>query len=101
MLHACITKDFVLQKVQIMQDNISCDARMHHKRLCFAYHRIQNEAQGEESIPTFFLHRHANRPYHIDYAFAAPERIRDCHIETSTNWLAISDHRPLILEIED
>ena len=69
--------------------------------LCSAYHHIQNEAQGEESIPTFFLHRHADKSYHIDYAFVAPERIRDCHIETTTNWLAISDHRPLILEIED
>ena len=69
--------------------------------LCSAYHHKQNEAQGEESIPTFFLHRHANKPYHIDYAFVSPERIRDCYIETTTNWLAISDHRPLILEIED
>ena len=69
--------------------------------LCSAYHHIQKEAQGEESIPTFFLHRHADRPYHIDYAFASPERIRHCYIETSANWLAISDHRPLILEIEE
>ena len=51
--------------------------------------------------PLFFLHRHADKSYHIDYAFVTPERIRDCYIETTTNWLAISDHRPLILEIED
>lgn len=69
--------------------------------LCSAYHHQQNEEQGKESTPTFFLHRHADKPYHIDYAFVAPERLRDCYIETSENWLALSDHCPLILEIED
>lgn len=69
--------------------------------LCSAYHHRQNEEQGEESTPTFFLHRHADKPYHIDYAFVAPEHIRDCYVEISAHWLALSDHRPLVLEIKD
>lgn len=68
--------------------------------LCSAYHHQQHEEQGQESTPTFFLHRHPDKPYHIDYAFVAPERIRDCYIETSEKWLTLSDHRPLVLEIE-
>ncbi len=69
--------------------------------LCSAYHHQQKEEQGKESTPTFFMHRHADKPYHIDYAFVAPERIRNCYIDTSANWLTFSDHRPLVLEIED
>ena len=69
--------------------------------LCSAYHHQQKEEQGKESTPTFFMHRHADKPYHIDYAFVAPERIRNCSIDTSANWLTFSDHRPLVLEIED
>lgn len=69
--------------------------------LCSAYHHQQNEPQGLETTPTFFLHRHFDKPYHIDYAFVSPERIRNCYVETSVNWLSLSDHRPLILEIDD
>lgn len=34
------------------------------------YHHQHKEAQGEETTPTFFLHRNTNKPYHIDYIFA-------------------------------
>lgn len=68
--------------------------------LCSAYHHHQNEEQGEETTPTFFLYRHEHRSYHIDYAFVAPERIRSCHIDTDAEWLALSDHRPLVLDID-
>lgn len=35
------------------------------------YHIYWNEKQGEESQPTFFLHRKIEKPYHIDYIFGS------------------------------
>lgn len=93
-------KSYCLRQVACVRVNDSFDL-LADAGLCSAYHHQQNEEQGKESTPTFFLHRHADKPYHIDYAFVAPERLRDCYIETSEHWLALSDHCPLILEIED
>lgn len=61
------------------------------------YHYINNEKQGEESMPTFFLHKNELKPYHIDYAFVSDDLITDCHIEIGKreDWMDVSDHIPL------
>jgi exonuclease III len=65
------------------------------------YHRVTNEAQGSESIPTFFLQRNLSKLYHIDYAFLSHDLIEGSDIEVgrSSDWLSVSDHMPLILDI--
>ena len=35
------------------------------------YHSHFGESQGNESRPTFFMHRNTSKPYHIDHGFAA------------------------------
>jgi endonuclease/exonuclease/phosphatase family metal-dependent hydrolase len=65
------------------------------------YHRVKNEVQGSESIPTFYLQRNLSKPYHIDYAFVPEDLIEGSDIEVgrSSDWLSVSDHMPLILDI--
>lgn len=65
------------------------------------YHRMNNEEQGQESEPTFFLQRNLGKPYHIDYAFASIDLATDCSIVVgkSSDWLHLSDHMPLIVTV--
>jgi hypothetical protein len=62
-----------------------------------AYHSVNNAVQGKENVPTFFLQRNLNKPYHIDYAFLPKEWISSCRVEIgdASDWLELSDHMPL------
>lgn len=71
---------------------------MEEAGLVSARHEAQGEEQGRESVPTFYLHRHLDRPYHIDYAFVAPQRLLSCTIAQDEAF-ACSDHRPLVLDL--
>ena len=65
------------------------------------YHKLKNEEQGKESLPTFFLQRKLEKPYHIDYIFGSKE-FSNCltklEIGETDKWLEISDHLPIICE---
>ena len=67
--------------------------------LTSAYHLKYNEKQGKETESTFFLYKHKNRGYHIDYAFANEKNIRHYKILTENEWLNYSDHKPIVLEL--
>lgn len=70
------------------------------KNLISAYHYVFSEEQGKESQNTFYLYRHLDKGYHIDYCFIKKERIKKFQILPNTKeWLAFSDHIPIILEI--
>jgi exodeoxyribonuclease-3 len=38
-----------------------------------AYHMHHNQTQGKEAHPTFYLYRHRERSYHIDYCFLSAD----------------------------
>ncbi|HOB14988.1 MAG TPA: endonuclease/exonuclease/phosphatase family protein [Novosphingobium sp.] len=67
------------------------------------YHMIKGERHGEEETPTFYLYRHEERPYHIDYVFAHNEKIQKSHVGFEVgqpqDWLPFSDHMPIIVDI--
>ena len=65
------------------------------------YHHVCNEMQGKESHPTFFMHRKLARPYHIDYAFLSRKLLpgATCNVGDPADWLEVSDHMPLLLEL--
>jgi endonuclease/exonuclease/phosphatase family metal-dependent hydrolase len=65
------------------------------------YHLSHDEAQGQESRPTFYMHRKSNRPYHIDYAFLSEALLSgaECEVGDPNSWLEVSDHMPIVLEV--
>jgi exonuclease III len=67
------------------------------------YHAHYSMVQGEEKHPTFYLHRNTAKPYHIDYAFLPETIIERSSLELglAEDWLSISDHMPLVIDIED
>lgn len=65
------------------------------------YHEYFNENQGEEKSPTFYLQRNKLKKYHLDYAFASKELIKNIiefKVGKSKKWLEWSDHMPLKIE---
>lgn len=65
-----------------------------------AYHYLNNEEEGFETQPTFYLYRHTERPYHIDYCFVTPKKLIKYEIINAEKWLELSDHLPIKVEIE-
>lgn len=66
------------------------------------YHVTTGDPQGQEHQPTFFLHRNETKSYHIDYVFAHQGRVASnwagAHVGSPANWLALSDHMPVIID---
>lgn len=67
------------------------------------YHHQYQEPQGEESLPTFYMHRSLVKPYHIDYAFVCRDLLDKANLVIGKPdvWLSYSDHMPLEMHIEN
>lgn len=69
-----------------------------------AYHLHHKQIQGKEAHPTFYLYRHQNKPYHIDYCFVSEDmakRVRAVEVGDHAFWCAYSDHVPLIVTLDE
>jgi endonuclease/exonuclease/phosphatase family metal-dependent hydrolase len=66
------------------------------------YHHQTQEMQGKETRATFYLYRHTDKGYHMDYAFVSKDLLAQMHllIPDPALWLTRSDHLPLILDIQ-
>jgi len=61
------------------------------------YHAHNNEFHGAETQKTFFLYRHQDKGYYIDYAFASMSTVTKFEIADCNEWLKFSDHLPIVL----
>ena len=67
-----------------------------------AYHAHRDEAQGAEATPTFYMNRRAEKPFHLDYVFlpnAWRERVRAVEVGSPADWLGMSDHMPILVDV--
>ena len=66
------------------------------------YHKQENLKHGAETDFTFFMHRNLEKKYHIDYIFSSLNIIKNgfkLTLGNSKDWITLSDHIPLILEM--
>lgn len=69
------------------------------KGIVSLYHTFFQEAFGQESQPTLYMYRKANRPYHTDYFFASMDwvnQLQSVEVGVYEDWQALSDHMPII-----
>jgi len=78
--------------------------RLEEKGILSCYHLHHRQEQGKEVHPTFYLYRHKDKPYHIDYCFASAsiaQKIESVEIGDHVFWMQYSDHVPVIVTFND
>ncbi len=76
---------------------------LEEKGIFSTYHLHHKQIQGKEEHPTYFMYRHLNRSYHIDYCFASGDlidKLENVEIGTHEQWAKLSDHNPLIVSFK-
>lgn len=64
------------------------------------YHHFTGDEQGKEKVPTFYMYRHLDKPFHIDHCFSNPDNIQKMTIHARWQWLSLSDHLPIEIELK-
>ena len=73
---------------------------LEEKGIFSCYHLYHNQVQGKEKHPTFYLYKHKDKSYHIDYCFASSDltdKIESVVIGDYDYWRQYSDHVPVIV----
>lgn len=76
---------------------------LEEKGIHSVYHLHHKQIQGKEQHPTFYLYRHRDKPYHMDYCFVSEDladRVSAVEVGEHAFWCRYSDHVPLIVTIE-
>jgi exodeoxyribonuclease-3 len=74
--------------------------RLEEKKIFSCYHLHYKQIQGKEAHPTFYLYKHKDKPYHLDYCFASMDMIdkmQSVVIGEYDFWRQYSDHVPVII----
>jgi exodeoxyribonuclease III len=74
--------------------------RLEEKGIVSCYHLQHTQVQGQEQHPTFYLYKHKDKPYHIDYCFASNDMISKMlavEIGDHEYWMQHSDHVPVMV----
>ncbi|AWX31861.1 endonuclease/exonuclease/phosphatase family protein [Methanosphaera sp. BMS] len=97
------------------KNHTNLDKKLNDKGLFSVYHELSNEENGKEKQKTFFLYRHLNYQFHLDYVYANKEIIEKTilkekgknvyedlpnkfEILDKWNWISLSDHLPVVFE---
>ena len=78
-------------------------SRLSSLGLVSAYHVWNGEKFGAESRMTHFHQRKPDRGFHIDFCFMPArwsERLRDVTVGDPEEWLAYSDHMPIVVDFD-
>lgn len=78
--------------------------RLEEKGIVSCYHLHHKQTQGKEQHPTFYLYKHKDKPYHLDYCFVSrdlSDKIQSVEIGEYDVWKKYSDHVPVIVTLKD
>lgn len=78
--------------------------QLESKGIFSTYHLYHKQTQGAEQHPTFYLYRHKDKPYHIDYCFISAdmlEKLESVEVGDYEFWTKYSDHVPVIVTLGD
>ncbi len=78
-------------------------AKLEDTKIYSTYHTYFDQEQGKEMKPTFYLYRHPDKAYHLDYCFASIDfitKLKSVEVGTYDEWTMHSDHKPLIVEFD-
>lgn len=73
--------------------------KLESKGLFSVYHDLTEEVQGEEKSKTFYMYRHLNNNFHLDFVYAKKGSITEFKILDQYKWITVSDHLPLAFRI--
>uniref|UniRef100_UPI00403EFDC7 hypothetical protein n=1 Tax=Lentilactobacillus hilgardii TaxID=1588 RepID=UPI00403EFDC7 len=65
-----------------------------------AYHSQERVPFGQEQQATFYMYRHYDRPYFIDYAYLPRDQAFHISYGDAKTYLVYSDHIPVILDLK-
>jgi len=74
------------------------------KEIYSAYHLYHGQIQGKEQHPTWYMYRHEDKPYHLDYCFVSKDladSIDSVEIGDFASWARYSDHVPVIVSFDN
>ena len=74
------------------------------KEIYSAYHVHHQQEQGKEKNPTYYLYRHLDKPYHLDYCFISADlagKLQSVEIGDYDYWIRYSDHVPVIITFKN
>lgn len=77
--------------------------RLGKKKIVSCYHLHHQQEQGKEAHATFYLYKHKDKPYHLDYCFASADlssRISSVEVGEHETWKQYSDHVPVIVTFD-
>jgi exonuclease III len=73
------------------------------KKIHSAYHQYHSQQHGTEQHPTFYLYRHLDKPYHLDYCFLSADLtqcMQSVEIGEHAFWSKYSDHVPVMVTFD-
>jgi len=104
--HALVVGDFnnsvVWDKPNGPRNFGAVDAKLCALGFRSAYHSHTSEVLGSETRSTYFHTKNLAKPFHIDYCFVHSSlNIESVTVPEFAQWRAVSDHVPIIVELDD
>ncbi len=83
------------------KNHTELNKKLESRNLISVYHNLTGDEQGGEKSMTFYQARHLNNPYHLDFVYAGENVVKEFEILDHWKWISLSDHLPIVFEIND
>ena len=81
------------------KNQTNLNIKLENSNLISVYHNLTNEKLGEEIQSTFFMYRHRDKSFFIDYVYSGAGVVKDYEILDVEKWIELSDHIPIAFRI--